>query len=133
MAVQLTFEGDTIGDHFINEVPLDVLLSPPSKRAGLYQSAGAINADSRNYLYGRQFKVVVTRNNPVLLMEALQAIQELKGQTGDIEVTFDDDTETLVGWTIEDVSVTSLPDGFGGRHADAVMIMAYGAERPVYS
>ncbi|MCB9852762.1 MAG: hypothetical protein H6819_06675 [Phycisphaerales bacterium] len=133
MAVQLTFEGDVIGDHFINEVPLDLLLSPPAKRVGLYHAKAAINADSRNYLYGRQFKVVMERGNPVLLMQALQSIEELKGQTGDIQVTFGANTETMSAWTIDDVSVTNLPDGFGGRYADAIMITAYGATRPVYA
>lgn len=133
MAVQVTFEGDVIGDEYIKSVPIDLLLSPPAKRVGLYQPLGAINADSRNYLYGRQIYVMLNRDNPVLLSKALLPIMELKGRTGDIEITFGGDTETLEQWTIDDVVTPNIPEGFGGKYVPEVIITAYGNTRPTYS
>lgn len=132
MAGQLTFEGDVIGDHFIKATPLNAALTPPAKRVGLYQASAAINADSRNFLYGRQFMVAIEKGNPVLALQAFELISQLQGQTGDIELTDDGDTELMEGWTIEDVSVPSVPEGFGGRYFREVLITAFGATAPVY-
>ena len=130
---QLTFEGDAIGDHFVKASPISALQTPPTIRVGLYQPLAAINADSRNYLYGRQFVVMIERATPVAALAAFETISELAGRTGDIELTTGDDTETMRQWTIMQVDVPSVPDGFGGRFFREVMITAFGDTRPEYS
>lgn len=133
MAYTLTFEGEQIGDHLIKVVPADHARTLPAVRTGLYQQRAAINTDSTNYLYARQFHVTLKRGNPVLLDRAVLALQELQGRTGDIDTVQDADTVLYEQWTIESVDPPDVADGFGGRYARSVVITAIGVTRPRYS
>jgi len=133
VALQLYFKNYAIGDHFLKVEPVNVILTPPVRRTGLFQDTAAVNSDSRNLLHARRFFVALKRADNLTLDQAISQIEELQGLVGDITIQ---ETSTLKmlcdSWSIDLVSVPNLPEGFGGRLARQLVITAIGESAPQY-
>ncbi|MBX3396498.1 MAG: hypothetical protein KF841_14145 [Phycisphaerae bacterium] len=133
MAQVLLFNGQQVGDVFLRVEPGSHLITPPVRRAGLFQSRADVNSESRNLLWSKFFYLTARANDNIALNAAIDAIQDLQGLVGDI-VVIDGVVERMVclQWTIDEVSKPPLPSGFGGRFCEELIITAVGPSQPVY-
>ncbi len=134
MAKVLTFNGQQVGTVFKRVRPALHLLTPPARKIGLFQSAGDVNADSRNLLHAFVFHVTIKGANNIDAVRTIQAIQALAGLVGDVAI-MDGLTPVMqcLAYTIDEVSAPELADGFGGRFAEDMTLTAVGRASPVYS
>lgn len=134
MAAVLTFNGQAVGTYFKRVRPAAHLLTPPSRKIGLFQPLGDVNSDSRNLLYAFIFHVTIKEANNIEATRTIHAIQSLAGQRGDIAVADGLAQKILCqDYTIDEVSAPELADGHGGRFADDVTITVVGSTPPVFA
>lgn len=129
----LRFNGQQVGTVFKRYRPASHLITPPARRVGLFQPLGDVNSDSRNLLYAFVFHVAIKAADNRAAVQAIHAIQSLAGQRGDITVIAGF-TQTLLlsQYTIDEVSVPELADGYGGRFAEDATITVVGNVPPQF-
>lgn len=133
MALIMTFNGQQVGEQLIAVEPASGLLTPPVFRAGLYQDFGGVNSESRNLLRGFVFHVYVIAADNMAVLPLIDAIQDLAGRVGDIEIMDGIVSKLLcTGWTIGAIPTVEMAEGFGGRLLRNLPIPAFGESAPLY-
>ena len=134
MAGTVHFCNQQIGDGVITIQAGTRPLTPPVFSMGLFQDIASVNSDSRNMLNVRQIAVHMKRDGVVAFDYAAAAVQQLLGQSGDLEIRDDGNVVFLaVGWWLQDAPAPNTLPGFGGRFVKSWPLIFVGASEPVYT
>lgn len=127
------FRNQLIGDGVITIQAGTRPLTPPVFRAGLFQDSAAVNSDSRNMLNVRLIAVHMKRDDEIAFDEAVAAVQQLLGLTGDLRIKEGGSTRFLAeDWTFRTAPAPATLPGFGGRFIAAWPLVFVGVSTPRY-
>ena len=130
----LFFRNQQIGDWYVKSVSVDEALTPPARRAGLWQDRAAISAEGRNLLYAQQFFVALKRDTSLALNEAVSMIRELQTLQGDVEVRDGAAVKlSCEDWLLDQVGIANVLEGFGGRFVRSLTLFFIGETPPEFS